>query len=86
MARLIPCWVVDVRHERESGRLGHFRSRPMTLTEARRLAAEYEATGTPVALSCVEDLAHLHRAHIRGELGYDEVLLAARDLGWELEP
>ncbi len=84
VARLLPCWVVDVRHERNNGRLGHFTSTPMTLTAARRLLAEYHATGTPAAIECLEDLATLHRAMIAGQLSYDEALDEAERLGYAI--
>ena len=85
MPAILPCWVVDVRHERRSGRLGHFRSRPLTLTKARRVLSEYEQTGTPAELRCVEELAHLHRLTIRGDLGRAEAVVAARNLGYDVE-
>ncbi len=76
--------MVDIRHERNSGRLGHFRSRVMTFTAARRLLAEYHATGHQGSLECIEDLAALHRAMIRGELAYDEAIDEAEDLGYDM--
>jgi hypothetical protein len=85
MAGVLPCWVVDVRHERNSGRLGHFRSRPLTFTEARRIARTYEATGTPATLRCVEELAELHRFMIQGVLGWREAVGAAKSLGYDVE-
>ncbi len=85
MPGLFPCWDVDVRHERNSGRLGHFRSKPVTLTQARRIKARYDATGTPASIQCIEELAHLHRLMIRGELGRAEAVKAARDLGYDVE-
>ena len=84
MPKVLPCWVVDVRHERNSGRLGHFRSKPLTLTAARKVLLRYEATGTPASLRCVEELAHLHRLTIRGELGWDEAIDCARNLGYDV--
>lgn len=84
VARVVPCWVVVVRHHRESGRLGAFSSRPLRLAEARQLLGRYQATGTPARMTCVEELAELHRRHIRGELDWDDVLRHAHDLGYEV--
>lgn len=81
---MLPCWIVDVRHERRSGHLGHFKSRPVTLTEARRLAREYQGLGHPTTIRCVEELATLHRAMIRGELNRNEAVIGARDLGYDV--
>jgi len=86
MPRVLPCWVVIVRHERESGRLGAFSSRPLCLTPARRLLGTYLATGTPARLACIEELADLHRRMIRGELGWSDAVRFAHDLGYEVEP
>jgi hypothetical protein len=83
--KTLPCWIVDVRHERNSGRLGHFRSRPMSWTDARRLLAQYEATGTPAKLECIEELAALHRLMIQKQLTYNQALREALHLGYELE-
>jgi hypothetical protein len=85
MPGILPCWVVDVRHERNSGVLGHFESKPLTLTEARTVLREYEETGTTAALRCIEDLAKLHRLMIRGALGRAEAVGAARALGYDVE-
>lgn len=84
MSTTFPCWIVDVRHERNSGALGHFRSRPVTFTEARKLAAEYQATGTPASLRCVEELAQLHRLLIARKLGWREAVHSARALGYDV--
>jgi hypothetical protein len=85
MPGVLPCWLVDVRHERRSGKLGHFVSTPLTLTQAWRLLRKYEATGTPASLRCIEDLAHLHRLMIRGELGRAEAIKCAKNLGYNVE-
>jgi hypothetical protein len=84
MPGILPCWVVDVRHERNSGALGHFRSKPLTLTQARRVLREYEQTGTPASIRCIEELAALHRLTIRGELGRHEAVDCARNLGYDV--
>ena len=81
---MLPCWKVDVRHERNNGRLGHFESRPITLTEAWKLERKYRATGTPVSIVCLEDLVTLHKAIIRGQLSEKEARLQAIRLGYDI--
>jgi len=85
VGRLLPCWIVDVRHERYNGRLGHFTTLPMTWTAARRVHATFLATGTPATIRCLEDMATLHRAIIAGELSYDEALDEAERLGYKMK-
>jgi hypothetical protein len=67
-----------------SGVYGHFRSRPITLTEAIRLCAQYEATGTDVKIECIEELATLHRRVIRGDLTFQSACDYARGLGYDV--
>ncbi len=82
--KLLPCWRVDVRHKRISGVRGHFRSRPMTWTEARELHAEYASTGTQVSIECIEELAALHRKVIANEYSYEYACEIGRQLGYEV--
>ena len=39
------CWRVVVRHKRESGVMGYFRSRLMSWTEAKKVLNDYRRTG-----------------------------------------
>lgn len=79
--RLLLCWQVVIRHRRRSERLGFFVSKPMTLTDAWALHAEYAATGHRVSIRCLEDVCALHRAVIAGHLSFDEAVEAAERLG-----
>lgn len=85
MGRLLPCWIVDVRHQRYNGRLGHFTTHPLTWTKARRVLATFHATGTPAKILCLEDLVTLHLAIVTGELSYDEALDEAERLGYKMK-
>ena len=82
--KMFPCWRVDVRHERNSGAIGHFRSRPVTLTEARQIHAQYAATGTPVQIECIDELATLHRQIVAKELNYEQACDIAREIGYDV--
>lgn len=62
--KLQPAWRVVVRHRRNSGRLGFFKSRYMTFTEARRELAQYEATGHECYLEADEDVLAINRQTI----------------------
>jgi hypothetical protein len=84
-ARPIPCWYVDVRHERRNGRLGHFKSRPITWTEARKLARYYQAHGHAAHVECVEVLVALHKSVITGDMSRAQAIKEAQSLGYEVK-
>jgi hypothetical protein len=79
---ILPCWRVDARAPRESGVLGHFRSRPLSYTAARSLVYEFEATGTPVTMEPIEELMDLNRQIIRGTITPTEAISMARSRGF----
>lgn len=81
---MLPCWRVDVRHERNSGRLGHIRSRPITLTEAWHLQRHYEGHGHEATIECLEDLVALHKRIIAGELTENAARSIGRQRGYDL--
>jgi hypothetical protein len=61
------CWRVVVKHRRESGRIGAFKSKLMSFTDARCAMLDYERTGHDVQLECDEELAAKHRRIIAAD-------------------
>lgn len=82
--KTFPCWIVDVRHERNSGVLGHFTSRPVSWTEAKSIARYHESTGTPVSLRCIDELTKLHLEIIHGEIDHEKAVKLGRKLGYDI--
>lgn len=78
---MIPCWRIEVRHERMSGALGKFLSRPLTYSEAIRRMREYERTGHPTRLVEIKEMTELSRLVARRELYEGAAMETARMRG-----
>jgi len=78
---MIPCWRIEVRHERMSGALGKFLSRPLTYTEAIRRMRDYERTGHPVRLVEIPEMTELSRLVARRELYEGAAMESAKQQG-----